>query len=101
MPQPTSPGSNLRRLHLFFSGRVQGVGFRYRTQNIAAGYDVTGIVRNRSDGRVEIVAEGGAITLEAFLQKIEQEMSGYIDTVEKAWEAPTGEWPQFAIAPTY
>ena len=46
------------RRHCYFSGRVQGVGFRYTSRNIAINYDVTGFVRNLPDGRVELVAEG-------------------------------------------
>jgi len=43
----------LRCLRIFFSGSVQGVGFRYAMQRAAGGHQVTGWVRNRSDGRVE------------------------------------------------
>jgi acylphosphatase len=42
-----------RRLHLLYSGRVQGVGFRYTVKSVANGFELTGIVRNLPDGRVE------------------------------------------------
>ena len=48
------------------SGRVQGVGFRYFTQDIARREGLTGIARNLPDGRVEVVAEGDGETLERF-----------------------------------
>ena len=38
---------------VYYTGRVQGVGFRYSTKRIASGYDVTGSVKNLPDGRVE------------------------------------------------
>lgn len=95
-----SPQS-LRRLHVFFSGTVQGVGFRYTVQRQAERFKaITGWVRNLSDGRVEFTAEGSADELESFLSVIQNEMSGYIDTYDRSWEAPTGEWTQFSIAPT-
>ncbi len=58
------------RLQIFYSGNVQGVGFRYTTKGVAAGYEVTGLVRNLPDGRVELVAEGTRNELEAFRQGI-------------------------------
>src|SRR5207249_8898651 len=47
-----------KRAHVFYAGRVQGVGFRYTAREVACGYEVTGFVRNLPDGRVEMVAEG-------------------------------------------
>ena len=55
------------RLHAYFSGRVQGVGFRFTTIHIAHGHRVVGFVRNLSDGRVELLAEGTKDELEKFL----------------------------------
>jgi acylphosphatase len=48
----------MERVTVFYSGRVQGVGFRVTVRQIARGFDVTGAVRNLFDGRVELVAEG-------------------------------------------
>jgi len=53
-------------MEIFYSGHVQGVGFRYTTKSTAAGFEITGFVRNLSDGRVELVAEGRRDELEAF-----------------------------------
>lgn len=58
---------------VFYTGRVQGVGFRYSTKRIASGYEVTGWVRNLADGRVELqVMAQDAAELEAFLQAIDE-----------------------------
>lgn len=89
-----------KRARIFFSGSVQGVGFRYATMNVARSFNVTGWVRNRSDGRVEILAEGLASDIETFILAIEDEMGGYISKKELTWEDSTGEWQQFAIVPT-
>jgi acylphosphatase len=55
---------------VFYSGRVQGVGFRYSVKRIASGYEVVGWVRNRPDGRVELQVDGEKIEAEAFLADI-------------------------------
>ena len=49
------------RKHFFFKGRVQGVGFRYRAQNAASMYSVTGWVKNLYDGSVEMEAQGASV----------------------------------------
>ena len=54
------------------SGRVQGVGFRYFTQAVAAEEDISGWVCNTSDGRVEVDAEGEADAMARFEQRISQ-----------------------------
>lgn len=56
----------------FYSGHVQGVGFRYTVKQIAKGFSVTGWVRNLPDGRVELQAAGEAEELEAFLEAVGQ-----------------------------
>lgn len=55
---------------ILYSGRVQGVGFRWTVKEIAAGYDVAGSVRNLPDGRVELFAGGEAGEVRAFLEAI-------------------------------
>ena len=66
------------RKHIYYSGRVQGVGFRYTTARIAANYSVNGFVRNMMDGRVEIVVEGEKSEAQAFLDAVAAEMNDYI-----------------------
>jgi acylphosphatase len=61
-----------QRLHVLYAGRVQGVGFRYTAKVVATGFEVTGIVRNLPDGRVELVAEGLKDELEGFQQAIRE-----------------------------
>jgi acylphosphatase len=48
----------MKRVHVYISGRVQGVFFRAETQRAAQGFNITGWVRNLADGRVEAVLEG-------------------------------------------
>jgi acylphosphatase len=63
---------------VLYSGRVQGVGFRYTAQGLAAGYAVAGSVRNLPSGEVELIAEGEDGIVEAFLAAVAQRMAGYI-----------------------
>lgn len=59
--------------HVFFNGRVQGVGFRYSTKRIASGFDVTGWVKNLADGRVELFVQAAeAAEIDAFLEDIQR-----------------------------
>lgn len=80
-----------------FSGFVQGVGFRFTTRRAAAGFAVTGYVRNRSGGGVEVVAEGTRLEIEAFLDAVKSAMGTCVSGVDVRWSAPTGEFSSFSI----
>lgn len=69
------------RRRVYFSGRVQGVGFRYTVTRLARGFAVRGYVRNLPDGRVEVVAEADPSALDDFLTAVAREMDGYIRDV--------------------
>ncbi|MDW7993904.1 MAG: acylphosphatase [Gemmatales bacterium] len=75
---------------MWYSGHVQGVGFRYTAHRLAQRYQVAGFVRNLRDGRVELVAEGEAEQVEAFLNAVAQAMLGYITHQETVPETPEG-----------
>ena len=68
------------------SGRVQGVGFRYFAQRVAAQHGIAGWVRNTPDGRVEIEAGGDAAAMRAFEGRISTGPAGarvdQVDTTE-------------------
>jgi acylphosphatase len=71
---------------IFYSGHVQGVGFRYSTKTVAAGFEVTGTVRNLPDGRVELTAEGTRAELEAFRAAVRDAgLSGLIRDEAVTW----------------
>jgi len=58
---------------IFYTGRVQGVGFRYSVKQIASGFDVCGWVKNLPDGRVELHAQAFNVEeVETFLEDIQQ-----------------------------
>jgi acylphosphatase len=88
----------MQRVTVFYSGRVQGVGFRATVRYLARGYDVTGTVRNLPDGRVELVAEGAKAELAAFLEGIAtSELSSYIAARPQTWGPAQGGMRGFVI----
>jgi acylphosphatase len=88
----------MERVTVLYSGRVQGIGFRVTVRQLACGYDVTGTVRNLTDGRVELVAEGARAELKAFLAGIaESELSGFIAKQNDTWATAQGNLRGFVI----
>ena len=76
-------------LEAWFNGRVQGVGFRYTTLQIAKEFEVTGTVQNLIDGRVHLIAEGTGDEISAFVNEISNQMEAYIrDTEIKEGQGP-------------
>ncbi len=86
-----------QQAHVYYSGRVQGVGFRYSAREIAAGLGITGWVKNLPDGRVEIFAESEESILKDFLKELRGIFSGYIRDVEIDWKPATDEFSGFTI----
>ncbi len=80
-----------------YEGWVQGVGFRFTVCRIADGYKVTGYVRNLSDSRVHLVAEGAPAELDRFLAEIQTAMSGHIRDVHVQAQPATGEFQGFTL----
>jgi acylphosphatase len=87
---------NERRV-VYFRGHVQGVGFRYTTIRIAAGFDVTGYVQNLADGRVRVVAEGASAEIERFLAEIRAQLAAYVRDTQSEITPATGEFDDFNI----
>jgi acylphosphatase len=85
------------RFELTFTGRVQGVGFRWTTARIAAEHVVVGWVRNEPDGSVRCIVEGDQSELERFVAAIEQKMAGHITDTMCSRVPPTGEFADFTI----
>jgi acylphosphatase len=96
---PTRPkeGDSTLRRTILFSGRVQGVGFRYTARRIAASFRVTGTVRNLDDGRVELIAEGEPAEIDRFRDALLREFQGHIAGAESADSPATSEFPGFQI----
>ena len=87
-----------RRVHVFYSGRVQGVGFRLTAEETARDLEVVGWVKNLRDGRVELLAEGTEATLERFVDAIRNgPMKNFIAMVELSWGHASETFDEFEI----
>ena len=84
-------------VHAYFSGRVQGVGFRYTARALAHRYGVVGFVRNLADGRVELEAEGAPAQLRAYVGDLQREFRHYIRDQEVRWLVPSGGYQRFEV----
>lgn len=74
------------RVHLYVSGRVQGVSFRWHTREYAQRFGLSGWVRNLEDGRVEVMAEGEEDGLRALVEWV------HIGSPKAIVEDVKGEW---------
>ncbi len=85
-------------MQIVYTGSVQGVGFRYTVKSVASGYEVTGTVRNRPDGAVELIAEGAKDELGAFRQAIrESGLDHFIRNEAVTWAEAKNEFRGFEI----
>ncbi len=97
MPQ-TIPSTARRRMTVFFSGRVQGVGFRYTAKTTAAGFEITGTIKNLPDGRVALEAEGLHTELDAFRAALyDAGLAGFIRDEQVIWADAKNEFRGFEI----
>ena len=87
-----------KRIHAYFLGTVQGIGFRFTAERLADDLGLTGWVKNLRDGRVEVVAEGGEEALKEFIAKMNKRMGGYIRDFVIDWQEARGEFRNFDVA---
>jgi acylphosphatase len=88
----------VERLHGVVHGYVQGVGFRYFLMREAQGLRLQGWVRNRDDGTVEFIAEGGRADLERLRQAAERgPRMAHVDRVDARWSAAAGNLDSFDL----
>lgn len=89
------------RLHARVTGKVQGVGFRYFVLNAATELGITGWVRNRRDGSVEVLAEGVMDQLKTLVGALERgSRSSKVIEVKTNLQTATGEFDSFFVNST-
>ncbi len=86
-----------RRIHAYYSGAVQGVGFRFTAERLAGSLGLAGWVKNLRDGRVEIICEGKEPDLKSFLEKMHSTFRDYVRDADVEWDKATGEFAGFDI----
>ena len=95
------PTGENAKLHATVLGRVQGVGFRYYVLDNASSLNLTGWVRNRHNGTVEVLAEGEPDDLEALLRRLHKgPTSSHVEEIKHRWEPATGEFTRFRVRMT-
>jgi acylphosphatase len=82
---------------VFFTGRVQGVGFRYQALQVAKGFEVSGFVMNLPDGRVRLEAEGVTDEVRDFVIAVRERMEGYVRKVEQTETQRAAQFQGFSI----
>jgi acylphosphatase len=91
-------GKDLVRVRVFAGGRVQGVAYRFYAEKCAVRLGVTGWVRNLSDGRVEVLAEGSAEHVETLLDRLREGPSlARVESFDVRREQATGEFSDFRV----
>ena len=86
-----------QRREILYHGRVQGVGFRYTTRQIAQGFAVAGYVQNLTDGQVKLVVEGDAAEIDRFLARVAARFQEQVAGSNVRPATATGEFNDFEI----
>ena len=92
-----TPACEVHHETVHFSGRVQGVGFRYTALWLAKEFEVAGYVQNLPDGRVRLEVEGETDEIGRFIAAIEERMQGYVRQVERAGGCRSRQFQDFGI----
>lgn len=82
---------------VYFSGRVQGVGFRYTALQVAKEFEVAGWASNLADGRVLLEAEGTPQMVKDYIAALEARMHGYIRKIERHADNRVAQFSGFTI----
>ena len=89
----------MRKVRIYISGRVQGVGFRYGAKQLADALGIGGIVRNEDDGSVYVEAVGTAEQIDRFLTSLEKGPTPFsaVDNLRAVDDASLTDYKSFRI----
>jgi acylphosphatase len=82
---------------IWYSGHVQGVGFRFTVASLARRFAIGGYVQNLPDGRVHLVCEGEKSEVQGLLSEVGQRMEGYIRDTREDCRPASGRFATFEI----
>ena len=88
---------SILKAHIYFKGRVQGVGFRYMTQRFAKNLGLVGWVKNLPDGRVEILAQGEKNKIQNLLDELNNHFKGHIQDCQADMHEGLDSYKNFEI----
>lgn len=83
--------------HIIFKGSVQGVGFRFTAHRMAGRHQLTGYVRNLSDGTVEMLAQGSPQDIDDCIADIQRSLPGHVRDMDIQEVAPNPRYTDFRI----
>lgn len=83
--------------HIFFSGKVQGIGFRYTAKSFAKECNATGWVKNLSDRRVEMVVEASEKNIDKLCSLLEEQFEGFITNTKMTVGKGKGKFKNFQV----
>lgn len=89
--------SGFKRVEALYSGRVQGVGFRFTAQRLAEGLSIKGWVKNLPKGAVQLVVEGSEDNLNKLLGQLKAHFEDDIKDVQISWQEPAGKFSEFRV----
>ena len=87
----------MTQAHILYSGRVQGVGFRYTVRMFASRLGLVGWVKNLTDSRVEVIVEGNKKDIEQLIESVSGQFEGFIREKNINYNPATGQYAEFNV----
>jgi acylphosphatase len=91
------PKRHTVRIRVVYSGRVQGVGFRWQVNQVSEGFAVTGFVRNLEDGTVELLVEGDSSEVRGMIEAVEKKLKDFWNSKVADERAGDPHYEEFSI----
>ena len=87
----------MNQVHAYYTGSVQGVGFRFVAKDFAQKLKLVGWVRNLTSGQVELLAEGDKKSLEKLLSDLSSHFKDQITDTNIEWGKPCKKFLDYRV----